>query len=682
MPVSITLRMHFSQFSDPDIIAGQLERLHDATPFNELTVMTYLEEHASGHPTLEVVRKWINHVLAYSRPLAERGVVLNVNPGHTVGQGDHGRTLLPTQRWTTMVGTDGRRSTFQVCPLDPNWQSYYRQVMHAYASPRRFRTIWLEDDIRFHNHAPLPWGGCFCERHVAAFNESYNLCATREEIVERCTQPGRPHEWRGLWMDMWQRTLLEQIASWRDVLKPYGCRLGLMSSEMGQHAAEGRRWSEWWRALENDPSKPVMHRPHFWDYPETTASGLADAVAKLDQNAAVQPSNIASEPEIETSMFGQWFRPLRQTVAEIQTAIVMGSTGLNLSLFDYIGNDPNTDVARIRMLQSWRPAFDWLADRCGARYAPTGVVCTWSESVGRLAPSLHRSEGGANPLSMTQGGGPGWKSLVHPTRGWAHWMGANGISFTCRTVDGVRALGGPSVWAFDEATLVEWLSGDVMIDAQAAEILIARGLGRYIGFASGRRITMDEVPFKYERLNDERFTRYKGAFIGQLFAENHGLLEVFQGQMVTGAHTVSELLDGDANLVGHGPVVFDNALGGRVAVTLRDVHQTKRFTLWDADQLQHLIRHVDRQKRIGSITATPHTLGLYLSDGREWRVAIWNASDDHCESIVLNRPASCPEFTQAWHVRENGVIESASIANDRITTNNAVRRWDMLFLER
>ena len=145
--------------------------------------------------------------------------------------------------------------------------------------------IWLEDDMRYHNHTPLEWGGCFCPLHVAAFNKRAGTNVAWPQIMEKVLRPGEPHPWRGIWLDMWQETLLELIDECRRAVEQRGARLGLMSSSPDSHAMEGRRWDDWWRALAGDA--PPIHRPNFCGYTDAVAPTLAQSTSRLDQTRGV-----------------------------------------------------------------------------------------------------------------------------------------------------------------------------------------------------------------------------------------------------------------------------------------------------------------------------------------------------------------------------------------------------------
>ena len=113
------------------------------------------EELDMGHEPLEEVRTWLEAIRPWKKALEGMGFSVSLNPWHTI---------LPGQPWQTMVDWRGRPASAVVCPLGPG--AYYDEVLRLCAR-EGFRIIWIDDDIRLHNHAPLDWGGCFCPLHLA-----------------------------------------------------------------------------------------------------------------------------------------------------------------------------------------------------------------------------------------------------------------------------------------------------------------------------------------------------------------------------------------------------------------------------------------------------------------------------------------------------------------------------------
>ena len=192
-----------------------------------------------------------------------------------------------------------------------------------------------------------------------------------------------------------------------------GTQMGLMSSSMEAHAAEGRRWEEWWATFGGgvaDGRRPV-HRPHFWAYGDATGPMLIHGIAALDQNRSIQPETLETGPEIENFYYGRWNKSFRQTFAQMAVAHILGSTNLNISMYDFMGNRPDDEPERAVFLKQVRPNLDWLADRFPMTMQSVGVGVPWSQDMGR---TIHTERGES------------WFELHCPSRGWAYWLGAAG----------------------------------------------------------------------------------------------------------------------------------------------------------------------------------------------------------------------------------------------------------------
>ncbi len=444
-----------------------------------------------------------------------------------------------------MVDVEGDAAEACACPLDPGFRAYFEELMRLF-SQEDFRVIWVEDDIRLHNHGPLKWGGCFCPLHVAEFNRRNGLHATREEIVTACTAPGEPHPWRRLWFEMWDDTQRELITHWREIAEAAGVRLGLMSSAVEAHSAEGRDWEKWWAALSGD--KPPIHRPSFWPYSDTVGSHLPHSIAMEQELRSLQPPGTECGPEIECFNYGRWHKSLRQTGAQMALAHVLGASNLNISLYDFLGNDPDDDPARADFLRRWRPVCDWLAKEFPMTMRSVGVGLPWSPEMGAQ-------------VRLPEGSQGHWESLECSHRDWVSWLGAFGQAFAMGAAPLVNALSGPVVRSFSDAQLKEWLSRGVLLDGPTAQYLYSRGLGDLLGLRDIHRVTQHEMMNAYEESRSEEFGLRPGR------ARRSNLLSaLMQAVWAEGVRIVSDVYDPEGKRVGHGLALYENALGGRVAV--------------------------------------------------------------------------------------------------------------------
>jgi hypothetical protein len=665
MPSRFTLRMQFDRHQDPDDIAQQLLRLkfEDRIPADEFAFFFFAEELNNGHETLEEIRDWLDRSRPYRKALIQAGVDISLNPWHSVLHCDRGRRLKPGQRWQRMVGPEGDEAEAVVCPLDPDWQAYFLESLHMYAQ-EDFRVVWIDDDIRYHNHAPLHWGGCFCPLHVEAFNKRAGVNATREEIVTACLQPGPPHPWRGIWMDMWQETLLAFLSQCREILATGGVEMGLMSSGMEQHGAEGRRWEDWWDVFAR--GEPPVHRPHFWAYSDTTGPNLIYGIASLDQNRSIQPPIIESGPEIECFPYGRWNKSFRQTFAQMALAHILGSTNLNISLYDFMGNRPDDEPQRAAFLRSVRPVMDWLADAFPMSLRSVGVGAPWTQDMGRL---IHTEKGES------------WRELQCPSRGWAWWLGAAGVAFSARVQPLVNALAGPMAWAFDDATLERWLTSGLLLDGEAAAILVERGFGRLIGMQSATWITQQDALYSVEECLDEAFALRQGAQIS-VNSWPH-TWRMLQGKLAPDVILISDLRTPRQEVVGHGAFLFRNELGGRVAVapwdasgegqTMMDIHRSV--------QIRRMVWWLAGERETGSVEGGAWLVPQFLRDDKRWRGAIWNASPDEIEHFRVHCPADMSHIGKAWHLTPDGARHAVLVEGDAIQLSRPLHQWEVVVIE-
>jgi hypothetical protein len=659
----LTLRLQFSPRQNPADLTAQLLELIQSAPVDEVMFFYFGEEQNNGHETLEEIQTWLEHSRPFRQALQQRGIAVSLNPWHTLLHGDSGRRLKDGQNWQTMVDPHGHAAQAVVCPLDPDWQAYYLETLKLYAR-EGFRVVWIDDDIRYHNHAPLDWGGCFCPRHVAEFNRRAGTNASREDIVRACLAPGEPHPWRAIWFDMWQDTQLEFLAKCRTVIEAGGARMGLMSSLMEAHTAEGRRWADWWKTFSGE--KAPVHRPHFWGYSDAPGSHLLFGIAHLDQNRSIQPADIESGPEIENFPYGRWNKSYRQTFAQMAVALTLGATNLNVSLFDFMGNRLADDPTRADFLKRIRPNLEFLKETFPPTLQSAGVGLPWSEDLGRRIRL---------PADAA------WRDLQVHARGWAYWLGAAGMAFSAREQDAVNAVAGASVWGLDDDQIRRLLSRGLLLDGVAAHILAERGFGAEIGIRSARMVTQNELLYSIEcsaTLMSRHMARYPQISVNN---KPHTRL-LLQADLAPQAQLVSQLLDPRQNPVGHSAFTVENSLGGRVAVVPWDasVSETPMMDAYRAEQLRAIVRWLARDAETGSVSGGAWLVPQFLNNGSEWRAVVWNASPDELDSFTLHRPAAMPQPTQAWHLLPSGARLPVAIHGDRFLLTQPLRQWELVVI--
>jgi hypothetical protein len=660
MGTRYVLRVQADPADEPAAVAERMVRLAERTGADELCVFLFGMEFNDGNEPLDRIDHWLDRTRPWRAAVRSAGISVSLNPGHTLGHCDWGRPRRDD--WQPMVDQRGTAADVVVCPLDPGWRGYFADTLRRYAA-EDLDAVWIEDDIRLHNHEPLEWGGCFCPLHLAEFARVSGVEATRDEVVAACTAPGPPHPWRELWLDMWERTQLELVGAWQKIAADRGVRLGLMSSSPEAHAAEGRRWSDWLPGFD-------LHRPHFWGYSDTGAEALPRYAALLDAQRAQQPPGLVSYPEIECWPYGQWNKSYRQTFAQMATAHILGCDGLAISLYDFLTNHPDDEPGRADFLAGVRPALDWLADTFDTSLRTVGVGVPWSQETGRAA----RTGDGTNH----DGAKGDWRTLAVPHREWAGWLGAIGHAVTLRGDAPVNAVAGESAWAYDDATVRDWLTGGLLLDGAAARILAERGYGELIGLNGVRRLgPADPLPVR-EVCEDPDFSLRVGAMIS-VDPHINGHPPVVVGDPAPGARVASRIVDGGGHPVGPGLVLHRNALGGRVAVCPWPATTAVRMTPQRAAQLSAAVDWLGAGTH-ARVSGGPWLVPQVLTDGARWRLVVWNAGPDEVDTVTVRLPAGMPAPAGGVQITARGEQLPIGYADGVLDLHRPLGQWEFAVL--
>lgn len=661
MAARYTLRMQFGPHETMRQIREELIETCRKAKADEVMFFAFAEEQNDGHDSLERIRAWMAAIRPWKRALERKGIEVSLNPWHSVLHCDRGRHLKPGQNWQPMMDWRGRAATAVVCPLDPGWRAYYLEALRLFAA-EGFRVIWVDDDIRYHNHDPLDWGGCWCPLHVAAFNQRTGANADREAIVRAALAPGAPHPWRAAWMDLWDEQHCALLAEWRDVVEAAGSRLGLMSSDPEVHAAEGRRWERWWPSLaarfEN------VHRPHFWGYSEGGPELLPVGMAMLHQNRMTQPETVESAPEIECFPYGPWNKSYRQTLAQMSLAQVFGSDRLAVSLYDFMGNLPSDDPERARFLGRMKPMLAWIGEQFPRALRPVGVGVPWNPDMGRAAHLDGRVD---------------WRVLELRTRGWDRWLAAFGIAFSKEAQPLVNAVSGPVAWAIPEDTLREWLTRGLLLDGPAAAILIARGFGEAIGMDQPRFMTQEDVLYAMEESLGPEFGLRVGAQMS-LNAEKPYKDRLLQAALHPNAHVVSVLRTPIQAAAGHGMVLFENAHGGRAAIAPWDATAGTNLCVQRQAQIRKVVAWLARDRACGMVEGGAWLTPLFMTDGACWRGAVWNGSADACPGFTVTPPEGMPPLARAVLCTSEGRRIEIKVEDNHVALPKRMQQWECVIL--
>ncbi|MEV6104334.1 hypothetical protein AB0M28_06395 [Streptomyces sp. NPDC051940] len=582
--------------------AAALAKVCQEVGVDEVVLLLGAEQLHTGHLAGPEEDRWYEAAAEAHRVLTDAGLDVSLNPWVTVGHADRGR--VDALGFAPMESPTGRRAAAQASFACPRWRDWLYAHYGRFAE-LGFRVLWLEDDFRYHNHAPLDWGGGFEPLMLERLTRLTGAPATREEVVAAVTAPGPPHPWRALLQQVWRTAQLEVAERLAQVVQERSggrSQLGLMSSLPAAHSVEGRDWDALFTAL--SAQRGVTHRPHFAPYSDTPARSLASAVWSLEMQRALRPRYADCEPEIENWPHTTWSKSDTQTWSEMVTAQLSGADALLLNVHpthaERAEDFPHIDG----LLRRSRPALDWVAGRRPAPAVTLGVGLPWRQDTAARLPT-----GAAGRLA----------ELAADPEPAAGFLLGYGVPVTAGPAP-VQALFGRLAHVFDDEELRAMLRGGLLLDGVAAAVLTERGFGDLLGVRAtavvGRAEHVEPGPYAVEAA--------EGALLSVDVQPALARLDPLPG-----ARLVTRIETPDGRHWGAGRCHYVNELGGRVAV----LAATAPAELARSDEGRRLVHAAVRflegdDPRLPLVSGAPHLIPRASHSPAGHRLAVANGSAD------------------------------------------------------
>lgn len=585
----------------------------------EVVLFVAAEEWNNGLLSRHEEDLWFTTVAQAKTILEKGGIAVSLNPWATVLHTDRGRKFPKDRNFAPTVSPAGQASKACTSFADPNWRAFIENLYARFAA-LGFRVLWIEDDFRFHNHAPLEWGGGFEDAILRIFGDKIGRRISRPELARNILKPGKPHPWRAIWMSVWRELHLQTAKGISKAVARTSAgasKMGCMTSSLSAHSVEGRNWRKFFSAFSINGR--VAHRPHFSGYQESTGADRWRPAALLEAQKDLRPDACEVAPEIENFPFTAWTKSDSLTWSDMALCFIQGAHALLLDVFPFSGNPASAEPRIGALLDKSRPALEWIKTNFPANLESIGVGFPWKEDAQQhlrtsAGTSLH--EFNANPF------GP------------ASFLMPYGVPMSRKT-GVVNGLFGRLAWAFSDREITGLLKRGLLLDAESAHILMQRGFGSLIGLASTNWVYREEAPYAAEEVISPTVGVKPGTFF------NFNLLnQALRINPLPGAEEWTRILTPDRRRFGAGIVAFRNKLGGRV-VTYAAPNPADLPRCFHRQSIAHAVVRFLGKKYFDAFVATggPHLIPMHFRQkGRNVAVVI-NGSPDPARP-VLNFPAA------------------------------------------
>ena len=261
-------------------------------------------------------------------------------------------------------------------------RTYIGEAIKIYVKKLRPDCLWIDDDLRAHNHAPAKVG-CFCERCISDFNKREHTAFTREQLVWEINYGDTAVR------DRYSKFCREGLYDFTYAIAK-ACLSAAPEITFGweyshSHSYMGRDDDYILGALHDASGRDVMTRPGGLHYNDKSPWGQFEKAFILSSANDLAPAYVAEKlAEIEDLPGVVFGKSIGGIINEGTLDLVFGCTGLTLTDLQSC-HEPIEYYERIMAaLAVARPYWERLSHL--SKTAHTGGVCVYHGEAPHMRP--------------------------------------------------------------------------------------------------------------------------------------------------------------------------------------------------------------------------------------------------------------------------------------------------------
>ena len=392
--------------------------------------------------------------------LRKEGIEYSVNIATIAGHCD---AIIPPEYvlpYTKFVSVSGIPNHSTYCILDEDWVEYAAEVAEIYAATHP-HILMIDDDFRSVNHTE--YLGCFCPIHLDRTNKKLGLSMSREELInmvlDTSTDCGLV---RNAWMEVnfeGQLHAAEEIGKAARKASPE-VLVGLMNSGEPEHSVQGRDMERLLKAFAG--GGPCVSRPLGGAYDDALHDMLVQSYTGMSlSESVIDDAYIISE--VENWPHTLYTKSVHTTESQMILHTIAGSDALSLNVYDYLATPYDHEPEFAVMLCRMKEKLGALENKVKG-LEDYGVSMLWN----------------GNEAKATRHG-------IIPSRLMDSLIGQMGISIAFKEGK-INYLYGETAAVLTNSDILRLLSGNLIVSAEAIDILYERGFGNLLGITPKGRI--------------------------------------------------------------------------------------------------------------------------------------------------------------------------------------------------
>ena len=289
-----------------------------------------------GYPKIEAVRKAVENMKEVKKLFTDAGIKVSLQISNTLGHSaghmssyDYSGLVFEGTPVERMVGEYGEMSYGCYCPSGEFFRNYIYETTKMYAEIDPV-CVWVDDDLRIYNHAPVNHG-CFCDECIERFNKKHGTSYTRESLVHEINRGDIAV--REAYIEHNRESIrgLTSIISKAVHESAPNARMAYQSSRTNSFL--GKDFNCIFDAMyEESGNKPVGYRPGGGFYEDAAPRGMLSKALHLDCAIAVVPDYVEDIcPEIECLPDVYFGKSLEGTAKEISLYLAYGCNCISVA---------------------------------------------------------------------------------------------------------------------------------------------------------------------------------------------------------------------------------------------------------------------------------------------------------------------------------------------------------------
>ena len=344
-----------------------------------------------GYPELSVHQKSADKIAEVAKLYRDAGIKVSLQISNTIGHGEYMKSrdnsAIDSHKFEKIIGPDGMVSDYSFCWRGKNFTDYICKHIEIYMSCKP-STVWIDDDLRVLNHAPVQYG-CFCDTCIADFNKAYGTDFTREGLVYEINYGDvsvreKFVEFTRKGMYDFTLKLTESVQK----LSP-DTQMALQYARVGNYV--GMDYNFLFDAMKDGSGKPVKSRPGGGVYDDKTPMKLLDKMYWIGYSNCAVPDYVTDNyPEIENTPDVPFGKSIYGTIKESTLYLAYGCTGLTYAVLMTPYEKIDFHEKMLRGFGEYREYWDALGEK--AKGTKNGGVLVYDPPKAYLRPMSEDEE--------------------------------------------------------------------------------------------------------------------------------------------------------------------------------------------------------------------------------------------------------------------------------------------------